>query len=57
MITINLINKYIKLRLRSIDYTNEKRIQLEKKLHIAIPYTNELNPIISKLKKNITLNC
>ena len=29
-------------------YTNEKTIQSENKLHIVIPYINELNPIISK---------
>ena len=45
---IDLINKYIRLRLRSMDYTNEKTLQREKKLHIVIPYINELNPIISK---------
>ena len=45
---IELINKYMRLRLRSMNYTNEKTIQRENKLHIVIPYINELNPIISK---------
>ena len=46
--TIELINKYIRLRYRNMNCTNEKTIQREKKLHIVIPYINELNPIVSK---------
>ena len=45
---IELINKYIRLRLRSTNYTNERTIQGEKNLHIVIPYIDELNTIISK---------
>ena len=45
---IELVNKYIRLRLKSMDYSNEKTIQREKKSHIVISYINELNPIISK---------
>ena len=35
-----------------MDYTKEKTIHREKKLHIVIPYINELNPIISKFFNN-----
>ena len=46
---IELINKYIRLRLRTI--------QREKKLHIVIPYINELKSPAQKFSINIILKC